>query len=70
MPEKDKLVKLGWKYEGIAFYASETKTTPVYRAYNPNAKMGTHHYTKSKSEYDTIVKLGWRAEKIAWYAVK
>jgi len=45
-------------------------TTPVYRAYNPNAKMGTHHYTKSKSEYDTIVKLGWRAEKIAWYAVK
>ena len=63
-------MKLGWKYEGIAFYASVSRTTPVYRAYNPDAKMGTHHFTKKNSEYDTSVKLGGRAEKIAWYAVK
>ncbi len=64
--EKNKLVKAGWNYEGIAWEGPEKSNTPVYRLYNPN--VGEHHYTPSKKERDKLVKLGWNDEGIGWYS--
>ena len=64
--EKDTLVSLGWKYEGIGWYAPQSSETPVYRLYNKNA--GDHHYTTDKNEKDTLVKLGWNDEGVSWYS--
>ena len=63
--ERDYLTRLGWKAEGVAFYTKGTK--PVYRLYNPNAKVGSHFFTQSESEKAHLEKLGWRFEGIAWY---
>ena len=41
--EKNNLVSLGWRYEGIGWTAPKKSNTPVYRLYNPNS--GDHHYT-------------------------
>lgn len=64
--EKDVLIELGWRDEGIGWIAP-TKGNPVYRLYNPNA--GDHHYTKSANEKDTLVKVGWQYEGIGWYSI-
>lgn len=64
--EKDVLVGLGWKYEGVGWTAPSTSKTPVYRLYNANA--GDHHYTSSQAERDALVKLGWKYEGIGWYS--
>lgn len=61
--ERDGLVVLGWKAEGLAWYAP-LKGEPVYRLYNPNAS--DHHYTTSKIEKDNLVKLGWKDEGSGW----
>ena len=66
--EIDHLVKVGWRAEGIAWYsADETTGKPVYRLYNPNAKVGSHHLTPILSERDYLVSLGWRAEGVTYY---
>ena len=65
-PEKDNLVSVGWKYEGVAWNAPKISNVPVYRLYNPNA--GDHHYTISAAEKDNLVKAGWRYEGIGWYS--
>ena len=65
--EKDYLVSVGWKYEGIAWYSGGD--VPLYRAYNPNARAGSHHYTVNKAEIDNIVNLGWKYEGIGWYGI-
>ena len=42
----------------------------VYRAYNPNQKMGSSHlYTTNRQEYDHAVQAGWTAEGEAFYTV-
>ena len=64
--EKDSLVKLGWKDEGIGWQAPEKSNTPVYRLYNPNS--GDHHYTTNKAEKDNLVSVGWKDEGIGWYS--
>jgi uncharacterized protein YjdB len=64
--ERDSLVKVGWKYEGVAWTAPSYSDTPVYRLYNPNA--GDHHYTTSEAERDALVKAGWKYEGIGWYS--
>ena len=64
--EKDNLVSLGWKYEGVGWKAPATSNTPVYRVYNPNA--GDHHYTTNKAEKDFLVSVGWNDEGIGWYS--
>ncbi|MGP1361508.1 MAG: hypothetical protein ACTTK5_03670 [Candidatus Fimenecus sp.] len=64
--EKNHLVSLGWKYEGIGWTAPSYSNTPVYRLYNPNA--GEHHYTLDKKEKNNLVKVGWRYEGIGWYS--
>lgn len=63
--EKNNLVKVGWKYEGIGWYAPD-KGTPVYRLYNKNA--GDHHYTTNVNEKNNLVKVGWKYEGVAWYS--
>ena len=63
--EKDMLVSVGWKYEGVAWYAPSTGE-PVYRLYNGNA--GDHHYTLSEAEKDMLVSVGWKYEGVAWYS--
>ena len=56
----------GWKQEGWTFEAYGSNKAeglkPVYRLYNPNAKGGDHHYTKSKAEMNKLVKKGWKAD--------
>lgn len=64
--EKNKLVNVGWRYEGVAWNAPKTSDIPVYRLYNPNA--GDHHYTTSEKEKDNLVKVGWKYEGIGWYS--
>ncbi|MGT2959561.1 hypothetical protein [Streptococcus caballi] len=37
------MASIGWKYEGVAWYAPVLGNS-VYRLYNPNAKQaGSHH---------------------------
>ncbi len=64
--ERDDLVKIGWQYEGIGWYAPETSETPVYRLYNKYG--GEHHYTVNEAEKDALVKAGWTDEDIGWYS--
>ena len=64
--EWDNLVNLGWRYEGIGWYAPESSNTPVYRLYNPNT--GDHHFTTSSSERQMCIDAGWKDENIGWYS--
>ena len=66
--EKDHLVKVGWKYEGLGWLAPKAENDyPVYRVYNPNA--GDHHYTMDIDEMsDLVYKHGWKFEGIGWYS--
>ena len=61
--EKNHLVNVGWKYEGIGWKAP-AEGNQVYRLYNPNA--GDHHYTLSEAERDYLVSVGWNYEGIGW----
>ena len=63
--EKDNLINVGWRYEGIGWNAPKSGN-PVYRIYNRNA--GDHHYTLSEKERDNLIKEGWEYEGIAWYS--
>lgn len=63
--EKSNLVNLGWKDEGIGWYAPTTGNA-VYRLYNANG--GEHHYTLSATEKDSLVRVGWKYEGIGWYS--
>jgi GH25 family lysozyme M1 (1,4-beta-N-acetylmuramidase) len=42
--EKDNLIKKGWRYEGVSWYSGGPNA--LHRLYNPNAKAGSHHYTR------------------------
>lgn len=64
--ERNSLVRVGWKYEGVGWVAPVRSNTPVYRLYNPNA--GDHHYTTSGGERDSLVRVGWKYEGIGWYS--
>ena len=64
--EKDHLVNLGWKYEGIGWKAPTVSNYPVYRLYNANG--GEHHYTMNAAEKNNLVNLGWKYEGIGWFS--
>ncbi len=64
--EGNKLVDVGWTYEGKAWTAP-TSGDPVYRLYNGNT--GDHHYTMSKKERDNLIRVGWKDEGIGWYSL-
>lgn len=72
--EYDHLAKVGWRKEGEAFKSVDRNSKekpigiPVYRAYNPNARTGTHNFTINTNEQKHLIKVGWRDEKIAFYA--
>ena len=66
LAERDNLIRLGWKYEGIGWMAPVESDYPVFRLYNPNA--GEHHYTLDASERDMLVNAGWKYEGIGWYS--
>ena len=64
--ERNALIRYGWHYEGIGWYAPEESEIPVYRLYN--ASGGDHHYTVSTKERDTLMERGWKDEGIGWYS--
>lgn len=62
-----------WKYEGIGWYAHNTKeadTVPIYRFWSKKNKH--HFYTASEAEKDHVIAAYddyvWKYEGIAWYA--
>ncbi|MGM0341563.1 C39 family peptidase [Candidatus Enterococcus murrayae] len=65
--ERDYLVRLGWRNEGISMYVDGTGNQ-LYRLYNPNS--GEHFYTLNAKERDNLKKHGWRYEGIAWKTPK
>lgn len=65
MVEKNVLVKAGWMYEGVGWYAPDSGQ-PVYRVYNQNS--GDHHYTINGNEKNFLVSKGWNYEGIGWYS--
>ena len=66
--EKDSLVAVGWRYEGLGWVAPARSATPVYRLYNPWVEGGDHHYTTSEVERDACIEAGWRDEGVGWYS--
>ena len=60
------LSSLGWRYEGVGWYAPTDSSTPVYRMYNPVA--GEHHYTPDAAERDMLVDAGWNYEGEGWFS--
>ena len=66
--ERDNLVKAGWNYEGIGFYAPIKSDKPMYRLFNPYTD--DHHYTASQKEVDILVESGWNYEGIGWYSAE
>ncbi|GAB2026913.1 hypothetical protein OfM2_08160 [Lactovum odontotermitis] len=42
---------------------------PLYRAYNPNAKAGSHNYTVNSAEQTNLISVGWNDEGIAWNGI-
>lgn len=63
--ERDALVKLGWKYEGIAWYApAEGKN--VYSIYNP--RNGDHLLTTNVGECERLVSFGLKQEGIKFHS--
>lgn len=70
--EKDHIVSVGWKYEGIGWYSADpndSSSIPVLREYNPNAFANNHNYTKNVEEHNMLMRVGWKDEGKAWYAV-
>lgn len=65
--EYEKLMKLGWKGEGVKFNVTSENTSTkagfgqaVYRVYNPFN--GEHLLTTDASEVDDLVAAGWQAD--------
>ncbi|MBO0455825.1 KxYKxGKxW signal peptide domain-containing protein [Enterococcus hulanensis] len=61
--EKDYLVRLGWRYEGVSMVVSNTGRQ-LFRIYNPNS--GEHHFTLDNNEINMLKRAGWRYEGVAW----
>jgi hypothetical protein len=78
--ERDYLISLGWRYEGIMSYAiqpsSETHNlqhtggigAEVIRFYNPNT--GEHLFSDSRAEQTLLKNAGWSCEGVAWLEVE
>ena len=46
--EKNHLVFVGWRYEGVGWHSDASGSVPVYCQYNPNAKCGSHNYNHAR----------------------
>lgn len=65
--EKDYLIRLGWRYEGVSMVVTTTGNQ-LYRIYNPNS--GEHHFTLNMNEINMLKRAGWRYEGVAWLTPK
>lgn len=63
--EKDALIHLGWKYEGVAWEAP-VSGDPVFCIYN--ARNGDHLLTTNGHERDKLIRWGLRMEGIKFYS--
>lgn len=52
LTEQTVLVKAGWRYEGVDWFAPTNYKIPIYRLYNPNT--GDHFYTGNSVERDSL----------------
>ena len=62
--ERDNLVAVGWKYEGVGFTFPLTTGDPVHRLYDPAT--GEHLYTMDVAEMNMLLAQGWNYEGIAF----
>ena len=62
--ERDNLVAVGWKFEGVGFTFPLTTGDPVHRLYDPAT--GEHLYTMNVAEKDALLAAGWNYEGIAF----
>ena len=63
--ERDNLVSVGWKYEGVGFTFPKATGRPVYRLYD---KYDTyeHLYTMDEAEKEALINEGWVLEGVAF----
>lgn len=59
------LINNNWE-DALSLKTTSSKSTPVYRLYNPNT--GQHYFTKDASEKNGLVSRGWNYERIAFYS--
>jgi hypothetical protein len=66
--ERDRMIREGYRYEGVAWRASATATSiPVYRLYSSSMKK--HLFTTDGYEKNVLDKTSsWKYEGIAWYS--
>ncbi|MFC5222837.1 hypothetical protein [Bifidobacterium leontopitheci] len=66
--ERNAAMKVGWRYEGVAFHVHEDGLRDVYRLYNPYT--GDRLFS-TYSEWRAVgrVTFGWRQEGIGWNAL-
>ena len=62
--ERENLVAVGWKYEGVGFTFPANTGAPVHRLFQPST--GEHLYTMSEEEKDMLMADGWNYEGIAF----
>jgi len=65
----DYLAGMGWNKEKLAFYSDDDMGVPVYRLWNGQDGVGSHHFTTDEGEVDWLVGQGWTKEDIAFYGV-
>ena len=69
--EKNTLIRLGWRYEGIAWYSDTSKDVPIYRDCKSSQSKFNHNFTSSLIEHNHLTATSaWRSEGIAWYGCK
>jgi hypothetical protein len=66
----DYLAGMGWNKEKLAFYSDDNEGVPVYRLWNGQDGVGSHHFTTDEGEVAWLVSLGWTAEDVAFFGVK
>ena len=66
----DYLAGMGWNKEKLAFYSDDNMGVPVYRLWNGQDGVGSHHFTTDAGEVDWLEGQGWIAEDVAFFGVK
>jgi len=66
----DYLAGEGWNKEKLAFYSDDEMGVPVYRLWNGQDGVGSHHFTTDAGEVDWLVGQGWTKEDVAFYGIK
>jgi len=66
----DYLDGIGWNKEKLAFYSDDNMGVPVYRLWNGQDGVGSHHFTTDEGEVDWLEGQGWIAEDVAFFGVK